>query len=362
MILFLTLTVIPFINFIVTVYNFFTHPEFSSKIYGGRKVTLSVLIPARNEERNIRDCLRGILNQSYENYEVIVMDDFSGDNTFAIASEIAENDSRVKVLRGIEMAAGWTGKNWTCMQLAEKSEGEYILFIDADVRLENKAVESAMFYMHEYNPDLFTVFPVQITKSLGEMLTVPLFNWILLSFLPVKKVFENKSKYYTAAIGQFMMWKRDSYFTSGGHRAVKDKVVEDIELAKHLKAQGFRIYPALSDETVKCRMYGSFKESISGFTKNYFPASSRSAFSFLLTISVITFSYIFPLVMIFFNNLFLITLVMIIIQRILVSSISRKNIFFSFLFPFQMIIFLYTGIRSVMLTKSGKATWKNRKV
>lgn len=362
MILFLLLTVIPLVNFIITVYNFFTHPEFSSKMYFGRKVTVSVLIPARNEERNIRECLRGILNQSYENYEVIVMDDFSNDNTFAIAEEIAQKDSRVKVLRGTVLPAGWTGKNWTCMQLAEKSGGEYILFIDADVCLENKTLETSLFYMQEKNPDLLTVFPLQITKSFGEKLTVPLFNWILLSFLPVKKVFENKSKYYTAAIGQFMMWKRDSYFSSGGHRAVKDKVVEDIELAKHLKAQGFSIYPALSDGTVKCRMYGSFRESITGFSKNYFPASSGSAFRFLLIISAITFSYILPFVLIFFSNLYLITLVIIILQRILVLSISRKNIFCSFLFPFQMIIFLYTGIRSVMHTKSGKATWKDRKV
>lgn len=362
MILFIIISFIPFVNFLVTAYNYFTYPEFSVRKYSGRKVKVSVLIPVRNEERNIRECLRRIQNQTYSDFEIIIMDDFSDDNTYAIAAELAENDSRINVCRGTELPYGWIGKNWVCMQLAERASGDYILFIDADVLLENSAIESALYYMSEYSPDLLTVFPVQITKTAGEKLTVPLFNWILLSFLPLKKVYSGYSKYHVAAIGQFMFWKKDSYTASGGHKSVKDKVVEDIELAKYLKARGFRIYPAISKGIVSCRMYRSFNESLAGFTKNYFPASGRNALSFMLIMSLITFSYILPPVMIYFNRAFLITLTVILIQRMAVSAMSRKNILYAFLFPLQMTIFFYTGIKSVMHTKSGKATWKDRKV
>ncbi|MEJ2618211.1 MAG: glycosyltransferase family 2 protein, partial [Ignavibacteriaceae bacterium] len=136
--------------FIITLYNYLTAPEINGKnknIFSNRFI--SVLIPARNEESNIKDCLLSVINQNYTNFEIIVLDDESSDNTYEIVNDISANNKKVKLLRGKPLPAGWLGKNWACSQLAENSTGDILLFIDADVNLSDNAINSGLKIFEE---------------------------------------------------------------------------------------------------------------------------------------------------------------------------------------------------------------------
>ena len=172
---------------LISVYNLFTAPVMKSRTNAAENGALvSVLVPARNEEKNILKCLNGILNQDYKNIEVIVLDDNSTDNTHEIVKSI--NSQIIKLIKGKELPADWLGKNWACHQLAQNANGSYLLFMDADVEIMPSVVSSAVLEIQESNASLISIFPTQKIKSFGEHLIVPLMNWLLLTFLPLKFV------------------------------------------------------------------------------------------------------------------------------------------------------------------------------
>jgi chlorobactene glucosyltransferase len=198
----------------------FTAPELKniSKHSDDQKL-VSVLIPARNEEKNIEKCIKGVLSQDYQNKEIIVLDDCSTDKTYQIA--FAFSDKNIKVITGAPLPQNWLGKNWACNQLAQEANGEYLLFIDADVELKPEVISSAVFELEKSNAALISIFPTQIIKSFGEHFIVPLMNWLLLTFLPLKLVYASSSKSFVAANGQFMLWRKSDYFKLGKHQVVK---------------------------------------------------------------------------------------------------------------------------------------------
>jgi len=361
MILFLLLSILPLISLIISVYNFFTIPRLENKKFNDDGIKISVLIPARNEEANIDACLNSVCSQNYKNLEIIILDDDSGDNTFSVAEKFSLKDNRVRVIKGKNLAAGWVGKNWACKQLSDNAQGDFLLFIDADVRLMPEAIESAMSALEETNVDMMSVFPKQIMNTTGEKVTVGIITWLMLAFLPVKQIYKSKSMRFSGAVGQFMMWKRESYFRSGGHESVKDKIVEDMETAKFLKRKGFKIILLLSDGLVQCRMYGSFKEGVDGFTKNAYPSTNSSAAEFFAILFFISASLLLPLLLAAANHLYFYTLAVIILHRIIVSVIYRENILTGIiLYPVQIIVMDYIAIRSYTAFKKNRLNWKER--
>lgn len=363
MILFVIISVIITIGVLTVVYNLFTAPVITPVNYSGQKYLVSVLIPVRNESLNIEQCLKCVTEQNYKNIEIIVLDDLSEDDTFDKALKYSATDSRIKVFRGTPAPEGWKGKSWACIQLSRLSEGSYLLFIDADVRISVSAVGSALSESVNSNADLLSVFPEQVMISFGEKITVQILNWLMLSFLPVKKVYSSVNTKFAAANGQFMFFKRASYLQSGGHELVSDKIVEDIELSRIFKMKNLKVKLMLSKNIVNCRMYNSLIESINGFTKNYFPGSSMPPAFFILTLLITSFVYLSPIVLVFFNHVYVYLILIIIIQNIIVSFLSTQNIILNlFLFPFQIIMMVFIGFRSLILLNTGKVYWKNRKL
>lgn len=363
MILFVLISVIVAAGILTAMYNLFYAPVIRPLNFTGHNQSVSVLIPVRNETLNIEQCLQCATGQNYPNIEIIVLDDMSEDDTYSKAVEYSKKDNRIKVIKGTSAPSGWKGKSWACMQLSSHSEGSYLLFIDADVRLSASAVGSALSEAVNSNTDLLSVFPEQVMKSLGEKITVQILNWLMLSFLPVKKVFSSPNPKFAAANGQFMFFKRSSYLKSGGHALVSDKIVEDIEFSRILKKNNYKVKLILSKNIVSCRMYLSLNESINGFTKNYFPGSSMPPVFFILTLLITAFAYLSPLALVFFNHNYVYLILMILIQNIIVSYLSSQNIVLNlFLFPLQIIMMVYIGFRSLILLNSGKVYWKNRKL
>lgn len=347
---------------IISVYNLFFAVKL--KIVSTKSSThelVSILIPARNEENNIDKCIKGAIGQDYQNKEIIVLDDNSDDSTFKIASSFS--NQKVNVIKGKMLPPGWIGKNWACHQLSQIAHGEYLLFIDADVELKPEAITSAVNELSSSKAKLFSIFPTQIIKSFGEYLIVPLMNWILLAFLPLDFVHRFKNKTFVAANGQFMLWVKDSYFRIGGHEKVKNKVVEDMELAKLAKENQLKIKTVLGGELVFCRMYKSFNEGLNGFTKNFYVGFSLSPFLFVIILLIVFIIFLSPALFLTSPVYSLILTSLILITRISTSILSNQNWLVNVLLhPFQMIFMLFVGLISVIKYKSNTITWKSRKI
>ena len=141
------------------------------------KLKISVLIPARNEEINIGQCLKALIAQDYGNLEILVLDDHSTDGTADLIQEFSGLDGRIKRLVGSELPLGWTGKNWACHQLTAKAGGEVLLFMDADTILSDGAVSAAVAHFMNSDADLLAVMPRRIGDCVVEKLIFPFIDW-----------------------------------------------------------------------------------------------------------------------------------------------------------------------------------------
>ncbi len=346
----------------IVIFNYFTAPVM--KIKPGEKSSgdlISVLIPARNEEKNIAACLQSITQQDYPNLEILILDDNSNDNTYREAAAFSKENKMIKVLKGKPLPAGFTGKNWACHQLSQSASGEYLLFIDADVTLERGAILSAIREVKRFKLGLLSVSPTQKINSAGEWLTVPLMNWLLLTFLPLKLVYSNKSPSLAAANGQFMFFKRSAYESIGGHYSLRSSIAEDLVFARQLKQNNLLVKTYLGGELVFCRMYRDFRNSFDGFSKNFYAGSGLNPVIFLLLTAFLSFCFTAPIIIVFIDKIFILPLMLIILQRILISDKSRQHVLINLLFhPFQMIMLFILGINSLTASKKKRRRWKGR--
>lgn len=236
---------------------------------------VSVLVPARNEERNIRTCVESLLAQRYDRFEVVVLNDNSTDATGDILRDLAErHPDRLRVIDGAALPPGWVGKNWACHQLYETSRGDILLFTDADTAHEPDALPSTVALLHERDLDCLSVIPHEHMGTLAEKMVLPLVHLSFLAYLPIDAVMKDPRVPIGAANGQFMMFRRSVYEEVGGHKALKTNIVEDIFFARRLKSFGRSVFVADASHLVSCRMYTSFREVVAGFSKNLFPAMS----------------------------------------------------------------------------------------
>jgi chlorobactene glucosyltransferase len=237
---------------------------------------VSVLIPARNEAAVISRTVSALLEQSYPGFEVIVLDDNSEDDTSAQVSALAAQDDRLRLVRGQPLPAGWLGKNWACQQLGEQARGNYLLFTDADVLWHPDALTALMALAHKESSDLLTVWPKQETVTWSERLVVPLINLAIVGYLPILLVHHSPWPAFAAANGQCLLFKRQAYQQIGHHAAVRDQIVEDVVLARRLKAAGLSLRMARGADLISCRMYGGWPEVRDGFAKNILTGHAQS--------------------------------------------------------------------------------------
>ncbi len=297
-------------NFLVLLINLVSAERFNSKFpINSKKVTepfVSVLIPARNEEKNISNLLSDLFAQDYRNFEIIVLDDNSTDNTAQIIKELTTNKRNthkitLNLLRGKALPTGWRGKNWACQQLSLEAKGEFLLFIDADTRLAPKAISLSIEKIKDYKA--LSVFPTQIMESWGEKITIPIISWFLLAFLPLIIANKTTISSLTAANGQFMLFEKRTYKLIRGHESVKTEIVEDIKIFKKLRSAGYKTITLIDDGIVRCRMYRNYKESFMGIAKNIDKLFLPNKFIFTIFTTLVINCYLFiPLLLFFILN------------------------------------------------------------
>ncbi len=230
---------------------------------------LSIIVPARNEERQIERCVRSLLAQRYPNFEVIVVDDESSDATPRILSRIAAEDTRLRVVPGEPLPQGWVGKPWALAQGERIARGAWMLCTDADTVHEPFAASSAVQAAQDRGADAFSLLTLQETKSLAERALLPSILWVIIVAVGPLDAINDPRKPAAMFNGQYLLLSRALYEATGGHELVANEIAEDLELARRLKSAGrFRINVAWTD-LVSTRMYRSFGEIWSGFVKNF---------------------------------------------------------------------------------------------
>lgn len=355
--------------FIINLINIFYQKKiFNLKSESTFKPYISVLIPVRNEEENIEQCVKSVLEQSYDNYELIVLNDNSTDKTDEILSRISNPKFQYK--KGKEKPENWIGKNYACHQLFQSAKSEYLLFIDADTKLEKNALSGIISFTEKYNPDLVSLMPKEEAGTFWEKIIIPMLHFTVLTLLPMPLVEHTKKESLTMSNGQFMFFKKSFYEFIGGHESLKNKIVEDVWLGRKVKKSGGKLIFANGTDIISCRMYTSYNEIVEGFSKNIFPGLSFSFFSLVFVVIMYSSLYLlpFPLILISFifseNGLIYINLINILIPvliRIIQSFKFKLSSGYSLLHFISVITILKLAIKSYKVySRKGGAVWKNR--
>lgn len=323
---------------------------------------VSVLIPARNEENNLPVLLQSIQRQQYENFEVIVYDDLSEDNTAKVAEHFSRIDPRISWIKGIDLPEGWLGKSYACHNLAARAKGRYYLFLDADVVTGPALIRSAIHHFTSGKLKLLSIFPDQTMVSAGEKSTVPFMNWVLLTLLPLALIKRSRLTAFSAANGQFMLFEAEDYDKNQYHQRVKRHPVEDILIMKSMKHENKKTATLLGNRHITCRMYHGRNEAIHGFSKNIIEFFGGS-FTMLWLYNFIT-SFGLIVVAIGWNLFYALGyLSILILMKITVSLLSNQSISDNLIYwlplHFSQLSMSALAIRNRI---AGTFTWKGRKI
>lgn len=237
-------------------------------VLAGDGAAVSVCIPARNEEAVIARVIESVLQSNWPNFELLVLDDNSTDATAAIVESFVARDSRVKFHAAPALPPGWCGKQHACWVLAGLAKHEVLLFLDADEWVEPQAIGRIVNYLQASPAGLISGFPRQKTVTLMEKLVLPLIQFVLLGFLPLHKMRQSVSPAYAAGCGQLFAAKRQAYFASGGHQAIKASRHDGLKLPRAFRRAGVMTDVFDASQLVTCRMYLSGGEVFTGLAKN----------------------------------------------------------------------------------------------
>ncbi len=333
---------------------------------------VSILIPARNEAENIKRCVRSLLKQDYTNIEILVLDDNSSDNTGQVVKEIEKKDSRVKLINGKPLKSGWLGKSYACYQLSKYAKGKYLIFTDADTLHFKNSISSAISCLIKNNLGALSVIPRQIMVSIHERMVVTWVHFGILCLLPLILVKKSKNPLFCTANGQFILFKMEVYKKIGGHKSIKVKILEDIHISKLVKRYGYNFMLFDGSKNIHCRMYRSFSELISGFSKFMFAAFDYNIFTISVVIFLISALFLFPFILLplgflIFNwpkiitNLIIVQIITIFVMRIVLAIRLNSRILDVLLQPLSMIYIILICFNSILQTKFGKGVcWKGR--
>jgi hypothetical protein len=233
-----------------------------------RREAVSVLVPARDEAAAIEPCVRAILASRDVDLEVVVLDDSSTDGTDAIVQQLAEQDARVRLVRGQPLPSGWCGKQHACAQLAEAASHDTWVFLDTDVRLSPDAVCRCVAFLDTSRASLVSGFPRQVTGSFLEWLLLPLIHFVLLGFLPIARSRMDNSPGLAAGCGQLFVTRRGDYLRAGGHTAIRASLHDGIKLPRAFRRAGLRTDIFDATDIASCRMYTRSLDVWKGLSKN----------------------------------------------------------------------------------------------
>ena len=325
---------------------------------------LSVIVAARNEERQMKSSILSQLNQAYKNVEWILVNDRSTDQTGAIMDELADQDPRITVIHIEKLPEGWLGKNHALYRGARNASGKWLLFTDADVHYQPKSFAKALHYVERHQLDHLTAAPNLYAKKFWLKTFVAFF---LFGFSYYKRPWmanNPKSKIGTG-IGAFNLVRKSAYEAFGTHEKIKMRPDDDLQLGMKMKKAGFRQRIVSALQLIEVEWYGSLKEAFVGLEKNTFAGLNyRISMVFLAIVGVFV-TNVLPFIAIFSANK---TIALLSLGNIIISGIhyyfiiKRMTVFSPALFlvlPITALLFIYSIIRASLLTfKRGGIIWR----
>jgi cellulose synthase/poly-beta-1,6-N-acetylglucosamine synthase-like glycosyltransferase len=284
--------------------------------------TVSLLVPMRNEAHRLADTLPSIVAQSVD--ELILLDDCSTDNTAELARQLIADHGNARVIDGTPSPSGWAGKTWACSQLAQHAASQVFVFCDADVLLSVGAIGEIIAQLELQHADLLSVFPKQQTATLGEHVTVPLVDDVLLSFLPFPLLRVDVPAAATAN-GSVLAIDRLAYEVVGGFEAVRGEVVEDIALARLIRRSGLQLGLVLGGDVVQTRMYSNYRACVVGFGRGLLTLSGGRRWPLILSAGWQLVVYALPVVLCWRRRRWAIPLLLAVLERLVVEGKTGRR-------------------------------------
>ena len=344
---------------LMTIINALSVRVVKPKIKGEIQSDVAILLPMRNEEGNVIASLSSVIeSQGIAHRSIKVLDDHSTDKTAVLARSLPG----IEVIAGKELAEGWLGKNYACQQLAESTTAEYLVFIDADVRLAPTAINSALTKMTELHWDFISPYPRQIAMSFLERLMQPLLQWSWISSVPLRLAEKLPFKSMVIANGQFFIVRRSAYIAAGGHAAIKSEVLDDLELARALHKHKFTGGVAEASAVCECRMYEADRDLIAGYTKSLW-AAFGGIWGSIFVSALLFITGILPFIIALSGNKWAWTCYLLLTLSRLVSAGRTRSTFSTvFLHPLSMIALIALIIKSWQGKSRGNLLWRGRNV
>ena len=333
---------------------------------------VSVLVPARDEEEGIAACLDSLLSQQYQTLEIIVYDDDSSDGTAAILDRYAKAwPGRLKVIHGKGLEPGWYGKPKAMQLLFEAARGDWLYYTDADTLHEADSIGFSLALAGKFNSDLVSGYVQQRIGSLGEALVVPAIYLLSMFALPLGLVHRSSSPALSHAIGQSMLFKRSVLVKLGGFSLLKNKVSEDVHMARLIKHRKGRVLFADLKDRISCRMYENYSSAIVGLSKNVYDYFGKKPSILIAATAGIAIALLLPIAASLWlpsgfeaalGAFRLSCLFMFLAWTVLILD-RRLPWYLPFCYPLLLINVLSTAWRAARLFSTGRAVeWKGRMV
>jgi len=334
---------------------------------------ISVLIPARDEEASIGQAVSSVLANAGVEFEVIVLDDHSTDATATIVAEIAARDERVRLVQAPPLPVGWSGKQHACWRLAHLARHPLLLFLDADVRLKPDALARSATFLDASGADLVSGIPHQETVGFLEKLVIPLIHFILLGFLPMRRMRRSTSPSYAAGCGQLFLTRKEAYFRSGGHAEIRASFHDGIKLPDSYRRAGLKTDLFDPTEIASCRMYRSASSLWNGLAKNAGEGLATPRLILPMTL-ILVFGQVLPILLVLFElfenrspergrimGLSLGALALSIYPRLVMAGRFRQSWLGAWLHPLGILVLLAIQWYSLGLRVLGqRVSWKGR--
>ena len=330
----------------------------------GTAESISILIPARDEADKIAGAVQAAV--ANRGAEVLVLDDDSSDATAEIVAALAARYSNVRLLSGKPLPSGWCGKNWACAQLAAAATRPLLLFVDADVRLAPCAAATLVAWMRGKAVQLASGVPFQELGSFSERLMIPLIHFVLLGFLPLRRMRRSGDPAYAAGCGQLLIAETNAYREAGGHAAVRGRIHDGLALPRLFREHGLRTDLFDATHLATCRMYRTAGELWRGFTKNTHEGLGAPARIVPVTLLLLL-GQVAPFLLLATRTTSLATafcvaaIASVLITRLVLAARFRQPVSTALLHPVAIVVLLAMQWTGVVRWLSGKpARWKAR--
>lgn len=319
---------------------------------------VSIIIPARNEEKKIKEAIRSVLNLDYDNYEVMVINDRSEDRTGEILDEMTREFPQLNAVHIDSLPEGWLGKNYVLDYGAQKAEGEYLVFTDADVVFQPDTLLRVIPYVTENKTDHLAMAPSHVMRGFWLTAVVTIFEFMFMMRFKPWKASNPKSKKFIG-IGSFNMIRADAYKKTGGFSTIRMRPDDDIMLGKLVKKHGLKSDFIFAPEQLRIEWYSSLGEMIRAFYKNAYSGFNYNIINALFSCFLLFMVGIFPYINLLLADktgiilnsgiLLIIFFIYLVLRRV-----SKLSILYFFTYPLSCSIILYLILRAVLLTVKNK--------